>query len=156
MWRFNPRDRRLGVPTGRVQELRFMFVPRGVSLVTLLALEAMTMPGRGRASIGLVDLAVGTEEHAIVDPFLQWQRVELDLMRFSSQLLRGVCPEGLSHVASVDFPEVILTQVIGEHHEALSLTRTTEGGQVRLVTYPIPAGPSRTILLVRDGGPLPS
>lgn len=156
MWRFNPRDRRFGVPEGHIQELQFLFVPRSVSLVTLLALELAMPTGQRTAPLALVELSEGCEDQSVVDPALQWQLVDLTLMRFAAQVASGNAPSALSRVVNADLPTAILRQVVGEHFEALRLARQTQGGQVRLMTYPVPQGAHRAILLVRDGGPLPS
>lgn len=156
MWKFNPRDPRLGVPEGHVQELQFIFVPRAFSLVTLLALELQIPPGKGTAPLALVELAEGCEDRSIVDPVLQWQLVDLSLMRLASQVARGKPPSALSRVVSAELPTAILKEVVGEHFEALRLTRRSQNGQVHTMTYPVPPGAHRAILLIRDGGPLPS
>ncbi len=156
MWKFDPKDPRLGVPEGRVQELQFLFVPRAVSLVTLLALELQMPPGKGTAPLALVELSEGCEDQSVVDPALQWQLVDLSLMRFASQVARGKAPSALSRVVSAELPRAILKEVIGEHFEALRLARRTKNGQVHVMTYPVSPGAHRVILLVRDGGPLPS
>lgn len=152
-WRFQPRDPNFGIPAGQVQQLDFLFVPEEVTLVKLLNLGEESEPGVGQTGLALVDLGTGQEPVSIVDVEAQWERVELAFMRFASRVASGHPP---LMAARHTHPDRILREIVGEHFEALRITRVRRNGLVQLRTYPIPAGDHRAFLLIRAGGSAPS
>lgn len=152
MWTFDPRDPRLGLPRGRVQELHVLHARAGVTLAHLRNIKA----SRGDAPherLVLVHLTKGSLDGDLTDPI---HLAHLTVLRFAARVAGGDAPEILCLDQSPLFRQAMIAAAVGEAALATARVHRLEGGSVRLYTYQVPSGASQSFLLFRDGGPLPS